>query len=252
MKRLGHTTHHKAPSIRHLLVGTALALGAALLPFASTAALPQAQKRIYLKGIGYFDHEVVDANRTTGGQAGNPDSPLVGCDNAEKIWNYLVGQTVHGQRLTPQQVAGIMGNMQVESGFNPRRVQSTPTPSGDRDTPPAGDIGYGIVQWTPGTKIMTDFNRLRPLYAPAQITPGTLDFQLRLLVEQLNGQSAISEGPAGQDLVQQNTVAGALRSFMLRYERPRDQSESAIQEREPFAQSAFNRGTSGQWCQPQT
>lgn len=56
-----------------------------------------------------------------------------GTDNIAKMWNYFIGKG-----LTDYQAAGILGNIEVESGFSPFRHQvGMAWPSG----------GYGIVQW---------------------------------------------------------------------------------------------------------
>ena len=80
---------------------------------------------------------------------------LVGADNPEKIYNYLVMKG-----LSPHQAAGVMGNLQAESGFEPGRVQYGGTNSrGERSVagqPSSidgtmridGRTGYGIAQWT--------------------------------------------------------------------------------------------------------
>lgn len=44
---------------------------------------------------------------------------LTGTTNEEKIWNYLIGQG-----MTAQGVAGLMGNMQAESGFSPNNMEN--------------------------------------------------------------------------------------------------------------------------------
>ncbi len=144
---------------------------------------------------------------------------LDGSENAEKIWNFFTGKG-----LQPFQVAGMMGNMQAESGFEPRRVQygklntrgevSKPnSPSSLDDTPPPGaTTGYGIVQFTPGTKILPASRRLN-------MPPGDLAFQVTLIWEQLNGQSEIPEKRAGDDLKQTTNVEDATRSFEYKYER---------------------------------
>lgn len=51
---------------------------------------------------------------------------------------------------TPEAVAGILGNITVESTINPGRWQNDEKP----DDPETGtqDIGYGLVQWTPYSK----------------------------------------------------------------------------------------------------
>lgn len=45
-----------------------------------------------------------------GGGAACGSGTLVGSDNAQKVWNYLKGQS-----LSDAQAAGVMGNMQQES-----------------------------------------------------------------------------------------------------------------------------------------
>lgn len=69
---------------------------------------------------------------------------LSGDDNAAQIFNFLTSKG-----LTAIQAAGIMGNLQQESGLNPHRVQGTPTPAGDKpEITIDGKTGYGLAQWT--------------------------------------------------------------------------------------------------------
>ncbi|MFO0971757.1 MAG: phage tail tip lysozyme [Candidatus Saccharimonadales bacterium] len=62
-----------------------------------------------------------------------------------KIWNYFMGKG-----LSAVQAAGIMGNLQQESGLDPEKLQG-----GKRSQNPAdaGSGGFGLMQWTPGSKI---------------------------------------------------------------------------------------------------
>jgi hypothetical protein len=94
---------------------------------------------------------------------------LNGSDNAEKIWNYFTG--VVG--LSAIQTAGIMGNMQQESGLDSEIIQG-----GRRSQNPddAGSGGWGLIQWTPGSKI-------RGLLTDAKITGAVheLGTQLQLV-----------------------------------------------------------------------
>jgi hypothetical protein len=88
----------------------------------------------------YYDPKALSIG---GGTCGG-STQLVGAENAEKVWRFLVGKG-----LSPEQAAGVMGNLQAESGFNPKRVQGTRTPGGDSDTMNIdGKTGYGIAQWT--------------------------------------------------------------------------------------------------------
>ena len=63
---------------------------------------------------------------------------LTGADNREKVFNYL-----RAKGLTPEQAAGVAGNIQNESGFSPTRQEMS-------QTFPAG--GWGLVQWTFGRR----------------------------------------------------------------------------------------------------
>lgn len=68
--------------------------------------------------------------------ASNPGdiSSLIGSDNVERAWNFFIQAG-----LTPEQAAGVMGNLMVESGMIPDNQQNgSPWPSG----------GWGIAQWT--------------------------------------------------------------------------------------------------------
>ena len=66
--------------------------------------------------------------------SGGGSTLLSGKDNKEKIWNYLIGKG-----LNNIQVAGIMGNIKQESGFDPNALNP-------------GSKAYGIAQWYQGRK----------------------------------------------------------------------------------------------------
>lgn len=80
--------------------------------------------------------------------------------NTEKIWIYL---TEHG--FTDVQAAGIMGNIQCESDFNPR----------------ATDGGHGLFQWIGG--------RRSALYSFAS-DPWSIEDQLAFMIHELNTNEA--------------------------------------------------------------
>src|SRR5258707_15689317 len=63
-------------------------------------------------GISFYDGGVTACNATS------TSSVAESSDSQETIWNNLIAKN-----LQPFQVAGIMGNMQSESGFDPLIIQ---------------------------------------------------------------------------------------------------------------------------------
>ncbi len=72
----------------------------------------------------------VECCETGASQPQATSTALAGNDNKEKIWNYLVGD----MGFNDIQAAGIMGNIQQESGFDPKA-----------ENPSSG--AYGVIQW---------------------------------------------------------------------------------------------------------
>lgn len=157
------------------------------------------------------------------------DTTLTGSNNKQIALNYFISKG-----LTPQQSAGILGNLMAESGVNPKRVQSTPTPSGDRDTITVDNkTGYGIAQWTSRGRQqgLVDFANSRGMSIQ-----GDLGLQLDYLMKELTGgyksdYEAILRAP---DLRTASDI------FMTKFERPADQSESAKQKRAAFGQQILD------------
>jgi hypothetical protein len=219
-----------------------------LASFTQVSALTDIQKKIFDVDVQQYDKEKIKAN--TGGGSSESGGNLSGGCSQEQIWNYLIGKQVQGTALTPQHVAGIMGNMHTESGFYSNRLQGRSPENGSDVASDAGGGGYGLVQWTPGSKIIPEFNRLKDTFNPPATKHSDMRFQLQLLVDQLNGVGGLAEAAAGRRLVGAGSVPAAVEAFMLGFERPADQSQSAINSRVPAAEDAFNRGSSGQWDCP--
>jgi hypothetical protein len=182
----------------------------------SAWALTSSQRKIIDSGVYYTNEE--------GCLPTNTGATSVNTNQAEEYTFW----TLVSKGLTMQQAAGVLGNMWAESSVNPRRVQGTKTPEGDSDTP-VGSKGYGLVQWTPGTKILTDAQK-------AQKSPGDLAFQVNLLWDQLEGRSAIPEKAAGDDLKKQTTVRDATISFLVKFERA---GKPNTEERVRFAERVY-------------
>ena len=142
----------------------------------------------------------------------------------QNVWNYLISNI----DLSPEAAAGVMGNLEVESGgtMDPRIVEFRAEFPGNRSpeipmdfvSPSNGQIfrgnfGYGIVQWTSA-------NRQDNLIALSERTnrsTGLLDLQLDFLLEELTGSYrsalAVLETPGV-------TIEEASDAILLIYERP--------------------------------
>ena len=132
----------------------------------------------------------------SGTRTGSAD--LKGNTNAEKAFNYFVGKG-----LSPQQAAGIVGNLHAESGVNPGIQEQNPIGNGRG--------GYGIAQWTgPRRNQLENFARQRGT------DPSDMATQLDFLWSELNS----SEKGALDSLRGANSASDAARIFSEKFERP--------------------------------
>lgn len=135
-------------------------------PFASNvSAVSGADRELVRRGITQYDPDVNACSENT-----TDDSLIIGDKdynlpndygdssknqqlierNKQIMFNYF-----SEQGFPPLQVAGIMGNIAVESGFDPERIQGRAIGDGSKNPDDAGGGGYGLIQWTPGSKIKT-------------------------------------------------------------------------------------------------
>lgn len=131
------------------------------------------------------------ANNISDGGTGSI-SGVVGSTNQEKVWNSL-----KSRGLTDNQVAGIMGNIERESKFNPSAKE-------------AGGTGIGLVQWS--------FERANQLKAFAKSRGKSwknLQVQLDFLWHELN----TSEISALNALTKATSATSAADIFQRKYER---------------------------------
>jgi len=167
---------------------------------------------------------------------------LPGSDNAERIWNFFIAKG-----WQPWVIAGIIGNMQAESGLQPMRYQSTP--SGQETTSlsvlsrtATGGPAWGIVQWDPPTKIIQTSRDA----GISHETIDTLEYQLQFLFEQLTGAGlggrVSNEKSAGDQVLATTNVEQAALVFAQKYERCKLCGNiSHIQPRINFAVDILNR-----------
>lgn len=118
-----------ASTVRRFLGIAFSALAVFVLVGQSTVAfaLTPEQQKAFRENVLYFNTEFC----VSGDSIAGADVNLKGSDNAEKAFNFFVDPK---QGLTPEQAAGILGNMWAESGINPTRHQ-------------VGGPAYGIAQW---------------------------------------------------------------------------------------------------------
>ena len=150
---------------------------------------------------------------------------LTGKTNEEKIWNCL-----KAKGLTDAGAAGLMGNLQAESGLNPQNLQNSceqklgftdasytaAVDSGAYANFAKDCAGYGLAQWThPSRKAAL------LAYAKARGTSiGDLEMQLDFLLKELSG----SFRGVLAALKTAATVREASDAVLLQFERPANQS----------------------------
>lgn len=138
--------------------------------------------------------------------------------SAQEAFNFFTSQN-----FTPEQAAGIVGNLQVESGLNP----SSYNPS-DK----TGDA-YGIAQWHPDRR--AEFKRI----FKKDMTESTFSEQLNFIMHELNTGNGVARGTLNA-LRSARTPAEAATIFDKMYEKS---SGDARQTRIRNAENLFNQLT---------
>ncbi len=92
---------------------------------------------------------------------------LIGGSNEEKVYTWLTGRG-----FNPAQAAGIMGNINTESSFNPFRMQTTYSASGIEAVLPIQahneyNKAFGLIQWDGGRRqqVLTQLEDKFPNFA---------------------------------------------------------------------------------------
>lgn len=118
----------------------------------------------------------------------SPLSTLQSQVNGQYIWDVL-----RPLGWTKNAVAGMLGNMSIESGVNPGAYQNYDNTR--------YDLGYGLVQWTPATKYFT--------WADARgLTRASIDSQLqRIFWELRNGEQWFETSPSFSDFIASTDTA---------------------------------------------
>lgn len=164
---------------------------------------------------------------------------LVGSSVEDQVFNYFVSKG-----LTAAQSAGIAGNIEAESSFQPEINESNP-----HGLVPASVMvtsinynnrndGWGLAQWTPPSKI------IGPLNQQGQ-DPNQVANQLQFLWQAINSPGSGRTGSASviADLQSTNTPQQAAVSFEYNYERPASLSDEGT--REAYAETIYVKEENG-------
>ena len=160
--------------------------------------------------------------------------------NAKIIWDYLMKKINN-----PYGVAGLMGNLQAESGLNPKNLQnSCEKKSGYTDqtytlnvdngtyTNFANDsYGFGLAQWTSQGRKLGLYN------FKGNKSIGDLTMQLDYLWKELNTSYKI----VLNTIKSAKTVREASDIVLTKFERPKDQSEAVKVKRASYSQYFFDK-----------
>ena len=192
--------------------------------------------------MGYTMDGFRKAVKAAMGSAAVPAEPAA-VDNAAVIWNFL-----KSKGLNDYAVAGIMGNLEKESGLDPCNLQNSYNKKlniSDADYTAVVDAGaypdfvtdkagYGLVQWT-------YWSRKKALldYAKAAGTSiGDLNMQLAFMWQELQGYKAVMTV-----LNSAASVREASDIVLHKYEQPGDQSVAVEEKRAASGQTFFDRFT---------
>jgi len=116
----------------------------------------------------------------------------------------IIAKRMQAAGYTRGQIAGALGNFQLESGFNPRINE------GGKVGSPLGIGGFGVGQWTGGRQTaLINYAKQKGL------DPGSIEAQADFLIHELQGP----EKKAGEYLRGAVSPEESARRFLTEYER---------------------------------
>lgn len=146
-------------------------------------------------------------------------SGAVGSDNVEKAFNFFVSTNL----FTPEQSAGICGNLIQESNMNPTIESGF-----------AGEGSVGIAQWNPGQAAGNRLGQLKDFSNSRNLDWGSLETQLQFIVYELETVSYLGMA----QLQSARSIAEAATVFSNKYERPAP-AHARIYQRISYAQGVY-------------
>lgn len=148
--------------------------------------------------------------------------------NAQLVANYLSSSV---NPWSPNAISALCGNMRVESSINPNIWEYGYDHSTER--------GFGLVQWTPATKLITWANALTLDYKDGDTQLFRIDYEVD------NNIQYISTTSFPLSFTEFRTSTGNIdyltEAFTWNYERPNQQAgEDSMPERQAFANRCIN------------
>lgn len=159
---------------------------------------------------------------------------------AEYIWDRLSNEFVN-----PYGVAGLMGNLQAESGLRSNNLQNTYERKFDMTDNEYTDAvnknlvdfvndkaGYGLAQWTYYSRKQSLLNYARD----KGVSIDNLDMQIDFLIKELKGYKTVYKV-----LCTAKSVKEASDIVLTQFERPADQSDKVKDKRESYGLDFYNK-----------
>ena len=190
-----------------------------------------------------------DTSSTTASTTTTSSGNLQGNEVTEQVYNYLT--TTGG--MTPFGAAGLMGNLEAESGINPGIVEgilakklgtTSAQYTADVDSgkiskndflhPLGKQYGYGLAQWTSPGRKQGLYDLVKSRNASIADTKSQLDWLLQEL------QSS-SYSPVYNALKSATSVKEASDVVLHKFEAPADQSGAVEQKRASMGQNWYNK-----------
>ena len=163
-----------------------------------------------------------------------------GSTNEEKIYKLLYAEIKNDYG-----VSGLMGNLQAESGFDPKNLQNTfnkklnitdeeytqLVDGGNYPDFTTDKAGYGLAQWTYWSRKQNLLN----FAASKKCSIGNLEMQVEFLLSELSG----SYKGVLSVLKNAKSVREASDAVLLQFEKPKDQSEKVRQTRAGYGEKIY-------------
>lgn len=150
----------------------------------------------------FQDNANVASNREASTDGGYiPVDGAVGTENEERAFNFFISTGL----FSPEQSAGIVGNLIQESGVDPMLVSGF-----------AGENSQGIAQWNPAEAAGNRLGLLKTFAGDRNLDWRLLDTQLQFIIYELENYSYLGMS----ELQQASTIEQATRVFSDKYERP--------------------------------